>query len=309
MSGFSSAINHQTKQRLLAITLGMETYTLGASTIGMLTSNSIVFVANFIIALTGALAAALSLYTIRRIAQGVDLKNSYGYGRLEMISTTVVALTMIMAVMFISFEMFEKINHPSHPEGGLIGIFLTSLSMILSLWLWFRNFQLAKTERAPIFEAMWRMMRMGAMEDLLIISAVGISLLLSELQWAYLIDVAASSLLIILVLRSIGDILSGTLGDLIDSSLEERDEIIIIRELVNHFDAYEQIHGFRSRRAGSQVFVELFLEFDPRRTMAQVYEASHRIQEAIRGHFANAQVLVIPSRGGPERPLPAATPP
>jgi len=192
MSGFSSAINHQTKQRLLAITIGMETYTLGASTIGMLTSNSIVFVANFIIALTGALAATLSLYTIKRIAQGVDLKNSYGFGRLEMISTTVVALTMIMAVMFISYEIFEKFIHPSHPEGGLMGIFLTSLSMMLSLWLWVRNYQLAKSEHAPIFEAMWRMMRMGTMEDLLIISAVGISLLLSEWEWAYLFDVAAS---------------------------------------------------------------------------------------------------------------------
>ena len=306
MSGFSSAINHETKQRLLAITLGMELYTLGASTIGMLTSNSIVFVANFVIALTGALASALSLYTVRRIARGVDLRNTYGYGRLEMISTTVVALTMIMAVLFISYELAHKIDHPVPPEGGLIGILLTSLSFFLSLWLWFRNLELSRAEHAPIFEAMWRMMRMGAMEDFLIIGAVGSSLLLSGFDWAYLIDVVASIALIFIVLRSIGDILSGTLGDLIDRSLEERDEIVIVRELVNHFDDYEQIHGFRSRRAGSQVFVELFLEFHPDLTMGQVYGIAARLKAAIRQHFPNAQVLVIPSHGGRSKAPPAA---
>ncbi len=307
MSGFSSAINQETKQRLLSITLGMEIYTLGASTIGMFTSNSIVFIANFVIALTGALAAALSLYTVRRIARGVDLHNTYGYGRLEMISTAVVALTMIMAVLFISYELAHKIDHPVPPEGGLIGILLTSLSFLLSLWLWFRNLQLSRAEHAPIFEAMWRMMRMGAMEDFLIITAVGSSLLLSGFKWAYLIDVAASIILIFIVMRSIGDILSGTLGDLIDRSLEERDEIVIVRELVNHFDDYEQIHGFRSRRAGSQVFVELFLEFHPDRTMGQVYAISARLKAAIRAHFPNAQVLVIPSHGGRSPVLPLAT--
>mgnify|MGYP007068777700 CR=1 FL=1 len=41
----------------------MEIYTVGVSMIGILTSNSIVFIANFVIAFTGALASGLSLYT------------------------------------------------------------------------------------------------------------------------------------------------------------------------------------------------------------------------------------------------------
>ena len=296
MSGFSSTLNHETKRRLLSMTLGMEVYTLGASTVGMLTSNSIVFVANFVIAATGVLASGLSLYTVKRMARGADLKNTYGLGRLEMVSTAVVALTMIMAVLFIGCELIDKVMHPVRPEGGLVAMGLTSLSMVLSAWLWFRNLQLARSEHAPIFEAMWRMMRMGTLEDALIIVSVGISLLLREREWAYLIDGVASLILIGVVVRSIGTILSGTLGDLIDRSLEERDETLIVRELVNHFDDYEQIHGFRSRRAGSQIFVELFLEFHPERTMGQVYEATDRLVQAIKGKFPNAQVLVIPSR-------------
>lgn len=45
--------------------------------------------------------------------------------------------------------------------------------------------------------------------------------------------------------------------------------------------------------------MELFLEFHPDETMEQVYEVSTRIKDAIKGHFINAQVLVIPSRVSP----------
>ena len=69
MSGFSSAVSAKTKIRLLTFMLAMELYTVGVSAIGMATSNSIVFTANFVIALTGSLASALSLYTVKRMWQ------------------------------------------------------------------------------------------------------------------------------------------------------------------------------------------------------------------------------------------------
>jgi len=297
MSGFSSAVSNETKIKLLAVTLAMETYTIGASIVGMLTSNSIVFVANFVIALTGALASGLSLFTVQQMSRGADLKNTYGFGRFETASSIVVGLTMIMAVSFIAFEAFNKIIHPTEQEGGLIGMLLTCVSLFVSLWLWFRNYRLTKTEHSPIFEAMWRMARMGALEDLLIISAVGISLVFSGHGWARFLDAGASLLLAVALVKSIKDIMSGSISDLLDRSLDERDQIIIIRELVNHFDRYEQIHGFRTRRSGSQIFVELFLEFDPGRKMGEIYEVIRVLETAIRKQLPPAQVMIVPSLG------------
>ncbi len=300
MSGFSSAVSNEIKLRLLTVTLVMETYTVGASTVGMLTSNSIVFVANFVIALTGALASALSLYTVKQMTRRADLKNTYGFGRLETTSSVVVGLTMIMAVGFILFEAFKKIIHPVGQEGGLAGILLTCVSLAVSSWLWFRNYRLTQTEHSPIFEAMWRMARMGALEDLLIINAVGISLIFSGQGWARFLDAGASLVLAAALIQSIRDILSGSISDLLDRSLDERDQIVIIRELVNHFDRYEQIHGFRTRRSGSQIFVELFLEFDARLQMAEVYEVISLFKKAIQKQLPAAQIMIVPSRGEPQ---------
>jgi len=296
MSEFSAAVSNQTKIRLLALTMVMEIYTIGVSAIGILTSNSIVFVATFVIAFTGALASGLSLYTIKRMSRGSDLLNTYGLGRMETISSIVVGTTMLLAAIFVGFETVSKILHPAEQHGGLAAMLLTFASFIASTWLWIRNYRLSKTEHSPIFSSMWRMARMGALEDLLIILAVGISLFFEGAPWTRYLDVCATSLLMISIVKSIYDVFSGSIGDLLDRSLDEYNMLIILRELLANFDAYDQIHVVRPRRAGSQTFIEIFLEFNNETKMEQVYRLKDRLETELKKLMPNAQIMIIPSR-------------
>lgn len=296
MSEFSAAVSNKTKIRLLALMMGMEIYTLFVSAIGIATSNSIVFVANFVIAFTGALASGLSLYTIRRMTRGADLLNTYGLGRMETISSIVVGVTMLFAALFVGYETIMKILHPAEQHGGLAAMLLTFASFIASLWLWIRNYRLSQKEHSPIFSAIWRMARMGALEDLLIILAVGIALAFHGAGWTRYLDVLATSLLMISIVKSIYDVFSGSISDLLDRSLDEYHLLIILRELVANFDAYDQVHGFRTRRSGSQTFIELFIEFNPDVKMSSVYELVERLEAELKKNIPNAQVMVIPSR-------------
>ncbi len=302
MSEFSAAVSNKTKIRLLTLMMGMEIYTLGVSTIGILTSNSIVFVANFVIAFTGALASGLSLYTVRRMTKGADLLNTYGLGRMETISSIVVGITMLLAVVFVSYETIMKVIHPTDQHGGLLAMLLTFASFLASVWLWVRNYRLSKTEHSPIFSSIWRMARMGALEDLLIILAVGIALIFSGATWTRYLDVAATSILTISILKSIYDVFSGSISDLLDRSLDEYHLLIILRELVANYDAYDQIHGFRTRRSGSQTFIELFMEFNPETKMESVYALLGRLEAELKNNIPNAQVMIIPSRQRPQNP-------
>lgn len=296
MSEFSAAVSNDTKVRLLSLTMGMEIYTLGTSAIGMLTSNSIVFVANFVIAFTATLASGLSLYTIKRMMRGSDLLNTYGLGRMETISSIVVGITMLLAALFVGYETVTKILHPIEQHGGLLAMLLTFVSCVASFCLWIRNYRLSKTEHSPIFSSMWRMARMGTLEDLLIILAVGISLIFEGAAWTRYLDVCATSILMLSIIKSIYDVFSGSIGDLLDRSLDEYEMLIILRELVANFDAYDQIHGVRTRRSGSQTFIEIFLEFNSDAKMEAVYRLKERLEAELKTLMPNAQIMLIPSR-------------
>jgi len=296
MSEFSAAVSNTTKIRLLALMMAMEIYTVGVSTIGIMTSNSIVFPANFVIAFTGALASVLSLYTFKRMSRGADLLNTYGLGRMETISSIVVGTTMLLAAIFVGYETVAKILHPAEQHGGLTAMLLTFASFIASAWLWIRNYRLSKKEHSPIFSSMWRMARMGALEDLLIILAVCISLAFSGAPWTRYLDFLATSILMISIVKWFYDVLSGSISDLRDRSLDEYNMLIILRELVANFDAYDQIHGVRTRRSGSQTFIEIFLEFNGETKMEAVYKLKERLESELKKRMPNAQIMVIPSR-------------
>lgn len=296
MSELSAAVSNPTKIRLLAFTMGMEIYTLGVSMIGMLTSNSIVFTANFIIALTGALASGLSLYTIRRMSRGADLLNTYGLGRMETLSSIVVGVTMTLAAALVGYETVMKILHPVTQHGGLAAMLLTWVSFLASLWLWIRNYRLSKMEHSPIFSSIWRMARMGALEDLLIILAVGLSLAFQSAAWSRHLDAGATFILMLSIIKSIYEVFSGSLHDLMDRSLDECHMLIILRELARNFGAYEQIQGIRTRRSGSQAFIEIFLEFNHNSPMQEVYGMQERLEAKLNKLIPNAQIMLIPRR-------------
>ena len=303
MSELSAAVSNSTKIRLLTLMMAMEIYTVGVSIIGILTSNSIVFVANFVIAFTGALASGLSLYTVKRMSRGTDLLNTYGLGRMETISSIVVGTTMLLAALFVGYETVSKILHPDSQHGGLVAMLLTFASFVASTWLWIRNYRLSKREHSPIFSSMWRMARMGALEDLLIILAVGISLVFSGAAWTRYLDVFATSILMISIVKSIYDVFSGSISDLLDRSLDEYNMLIILRELIANFDAYDQIHGVRTRRSGSHTFIEIFLEFANDARVEEVYRLKERLEAELKKQMPNAQIMLIPSRiAGGARP-------
>ena len=98
------------------------------------------------------------------------------------------------------------------------------------------------------------------------------------------------------IIKSIYDVFSSSLSDLLDRSLDEYHMLIILRELVANFDAYDQIHGFRTRRSGSQAFIELFLEFNPDTRMEALYDLLDRMESALKEQIPQAQVMIIPSR-------------
>lgn len=108
-------------------------------------------------------------------------------------------------------------------------------------------------------------------------------------------DVGATSILMVSIAKSIYDVFSGSVSDLLDRSLDEYHLLIILRQLVANFDAYDQIHGFRTRRSGSNAFIEIFLEFDRETRMHAVYGLLERMESELKKHIPNAQVMIIPS--------------
>ena len=63
--------------------------------------------------------------------------------------------------------------------------------------------------------------------------------------------------------------------------MEETQQIFILRQLAQHFTEYEGLHCIRSRRSGSRVYVEIFLELAPDKKVGEVMACTERLRKQI----------------------------
>lgn len=92
-------------------------------------------------------------------------------------------------------------------------------------------------------------------------------------------------------------VVTDSIYDLLDRTLDESLQLVILGELAAFFDDYVALHGIRSRRSGSNVYIEIFMEFDSEKRMSEVQELINRMRESLERKIKSSQVVIAPATG------------
>ena len=233
---------------------------------------------------------------VRKAAKGISHKYNYGYGKLENLASLVVATVMIISLIIIFRNAIERFQSPVI-IGGLgtgLGIFFAILAGSVNAWYWTYTNRLAKKEKSPIMESQWRLFRVRTIANICVISSLGLSLTLKPYSWIVYIDPIGSVIISGFLLLSAYSVISMSVYDLLDQTLEESLQLIILKELAAYFDEYVAFHGIRSRRSGNTIYIEIFLEFDKDRKMKDVQEVIDSIKDRLEQKIQGSQVVIAP---------------
>jgi cation diffusion facilitator family transporter len=260
----------------------------------MVASNSSVLLADTCKTVLEFVAVLLAWLAIRRITRGANHQFNYGIGKLENLSSLFVGLLMLFCLVVIAVNTARNIIHPSHITG--IGVWISVTAQIvyavINGFLCMKNKRLAKAESSPIMDSQARLFLTKAVANLFILLSLVLSMALGRFHWALYIDPLASMIIGASILLAAIGILSSSFYDLLDRTLEEESQFFILRELARHFEKYDALHGIRSRRSGSHVFVEIFLEFHPDKTVGEVQESINSIRKSIESAVAGSRVTI-----------------
>ncbi|MDD5167796.1 MAG: cation diffusion facilitator family transporter [Syntrophales bacterium] len=243
------------------------------------------------------LAAFFSWLALRKISRGAAAEYEYGIGKLENLTSVIVAAAMVLSLaIIVSTAVIRTMNPVILPLGAtLLGVFLMAAGIGMNTWLWIKNYRIACVEYSPIMESEWRLFRAKALADSVVFLALVMSLSLNKYAWAHYIDPVASLIIAGFLTFSIYAIITHSVYDLLDKTLDEGMQLIIIKKLVAFFDNYVRLHGVRSRRSGGDIFIEIFLEFDGERKMHDVQTVINAMKNDIEGSLQGSFVSIIPT--------------
>jgi cation diffusion facilitator family transporter len=236
-------------------------------------------------------------FYFRKMAKGDAGTYDYGMGKMETTTSVITGGVMFISLLLVFFVAIYRIAVPAElvHEGALLGVFMMIIGVGMNTWLWQKNYRLNKKEPSPIMDSQWRLFRTKALSDFSVLVSLIASFALSHYAWSLYIDPLASFIIAGFLLTSGYRVISSSLPDLLDKTLDEELQLVIVRELAVFFNDYTALHNVRSRRSGSNMYIELHLEFDGEKRMCEVQETVNRIKSSLEASIPKSSVSVVPT--------------
>ena len=243
---------------------------------------------------TDFLAVLASYLTILALQKAPGHRFGYGIGKLENLVSLFIGLVMVACSLLLLTKVVSHFHHPVPTRGTLPGILIFTAYAGIGFAIWARNLWILRQQHSPIIESQARLWFSKGCFDSFMATALILELVFRDQPWSFFLDPLASLLGVGFMLHAAYAIFSSSVDDLMDATLGETTQLQILRQLVRHLDDFERLHKVRSRRSGSHIFVEVFLDFDPHLRVAELQAKVGRLRQAIVEAIPGAEVSILP---------------
>jgi cation diffusion facilitator family transporter len=232
-------------------------------------------------------AAGIALFAVKKAGEPADKRHPFGHGKVENISGTIEALLIFVAAIWIIFEAVKKMITPGPMESVGWGIIVMMISATANYFVSGMLFKVGKeTDSVALQADGWHLRTdvytsAGVMVALAVIYFGGIFIPGANLHW---MDPAAAIFVAMLILKASYDLTKKAAVDLIDTSLPAGEQRLIRQSILNQRNNIIGFHDLRTRKAGSERFVEMHLVVDSKLSV----ERSHKITDDISDEIRNA---------------------
>jgi cation diffusion facilitator family transporter len=283
------------QKKIVRLNLLIDSLTfLPVITIALL-SNSLVLASDVFDYIFTLSAEFISLVVLNRCLKNERGKYDFGLGKLESLSALLTSSFMLIMLLLFAYHAVERMFDTIELDSTfvLVGIGIHSIASVVNTYLWISAKRIASDNLSPIMEAQWRVNRANALGNIFVILSLALGLLFYTYEWSHIIDPASAIFLVLFTGKSFIELIKTSLSDLLDHTLDEKQQLMILKRLAEYEDSYERFYDIRSRKSGSKIFIEISLGFDPVRKAGEILDATGRIKERLEVDIPNSEVTIL----------------
>lgn len=286
-----NSVSLKTKEGALLISVLSTGASLAPTAYVTFISNSLVLVGDLLRCTFEFLAVLFSWIIIRYASQS---DREYTLGKLEQLSSLVVASAMLAAAAAVSIAACLRITAPTPLENGVLGFILAFLAVIGNAGIMFYNRFLSLKDKSPLLTSQWKLFRAKAVASLVVVISLALGIWLPHSIASLYSDSVGSMVLAAFLLYSSYSIITASRSDLLERSIEEALRLRILRVIIEHEASYVGFHGIQTRRSGSKIQVDVLLEFPGDLQLNELGRPIHHLSDLLSNSIPEHDVRVVP---------------
>lgn len=277
------------KQKIAALSIFSNTMLVLLKLIAGVVTNSVSIISEAIHSGLDLVAAIIAFIAVRISSHPPDQRHRYGHGKFENISGTIEALLIFIAAIWIIIEAYQKIINGSNVETIGAGIAVMGFA---SLANWIISGLLMKTARRTDSIAL-EADAMHLRTDVYTSLGVMLGLLVLYVTKIQILDPLIAIAVALLIIKAAYDLTLKAVIPLLDVALPPDEEDAISNAIVQiSSEGIVGFHQLRTRKAGSERYVDMHLVVPRYLSIAQVHNLCDRIEQEIADRLPYVHVLV-----------------
>jgi cation diffusion facilitator family transporter len=229
----------------------------------------------------------ITYFAVKMSTTPPDEEHPFGHGKAEAIAAMIQAVLVLSAGGYIIYSAIQRIIHSRtiEPDEGMV---VMIVSIIASFFLSRHLHRVAQNSGSTAIDASSRNIR----ADVFSAAGVLLGLLLVRLTGLVILDPIIALLMAFFVLKAGYEVSMRAFHELLDYTLPEEEQIILANCIKEHNTHLVDFHGMRSRRAGSQRFVDLHLVMPRNLSVEDAHEMCDHLEKDIKDRLANTSVNI-----------------
>jgi len=235
------------------------------------------------------MASSINYYAVRAASRPPDDEHAYGYGKAESLAGLFQAAVITFSGLFLIYEAIKRMIYPHPTHSETIGVASMIIAILVSYALGARLRRAARLTDSPALSAD----AVHFASDVLTNGGVLFALLLIYFTGWTIVDPIISIAISIYILASALGVGRESVDVLMDRRLPPEVDAQVA-EIVQRFrgEGVLGFHDLRTRRSGSQKFIDLHLEVERDQTLEEAHAASVRVLRAIEAEIPRAKVQI-----------------
>jgi cation diffusion facilitator family transporter len=237
------------------------------------------------------IAALIAYISVKKSSEPPDAEHRFGHGKFEDFSGLIEASLIFVAAILIIYEAFTRLISGSGAlNTGLLeaGIAVMLISAVANWVVSGRLMKAAKATESIALEAdAWHLRTdvytsLGIFIGLVLINFTG---------WKFLDPLFAIAVSVIII-KTAYDLTRRSISDLMDARLPEAEESRIKGILSEHYLQYASFHELRTRRSGSDRFMDLHLVVSRNLTVNDAHNLSDHLETDLNTEFPRSSITI-----------------
>ena len=207
----------------------------------------------------------------------------YGMGKVESFGGFVSAIFILFGLaVVLMFSISELISPSEAGEVFLWAVFLKIFSVVSDIWLYRKQLRAARAIDSHFVDANLISTQSALVFDGVALITVSMVYFLRDVHFmAYIEPLVCIGCVIFYALQSIKN-LRKTIPDLLDKTLDENEQLLILKCFSEIALEVKDFEGIRSRRSGHVIYIDLLVTFDDDTTYIKTREVIEKFDRAVR---------------------------